>query len=165
MPSSVAARGMPRYPVLATIVQTITPSSNGIISAQLGNGTALPTLDANVHKYLQVEVKSVGQPDTSYTLLDPTSDSGADDNDRKAMASVAYAQNAESVGSRTIGSASGNILILGPNGRITDERMGTGTTSQTFTINSGDVAGDTSLNAPVRADSQPRARRNAKSRP
>lgn len=125
--------------------QTITPSSNGILRVELGAATALPTLNFEMHKYLQVETKSVGQPDTSYVLLDPTGDDGADTNDRKFIGSVAYAKNAESVGNHTIGTASGNILILGPNGRINAAQMGSGTTAQNFGINSSNAAGDATL--------------------
>jgi hypothetical protein len=126
-------------------VQTVTPNSSGILSAQLGSNTALPTLDFSQHKYLQVEVKSVGQPDTSFVLLDPTGDSGSDSIDRRFIGSVAYAKNAESVGNRTVGTASGNILILGPNGRINAAQMGSGTTAQNFTINVSNAAEDTTL--------------------
>ncbi len=114
--------------------QTITPNSNGIIAAQLGSGTALPMLDFEKHKYLQVETKSVGQPDTSYVLLG-----------RKFIGSVAYAKNAESVQNRTVGTASGNILILGSDGKIGIAQMGSGTNTLEFTINAGNGAGDTTL--------------------
>lgn len=125
--------------------QTITPSSNGIIQAQLGSGTTLPIIDFERHKYLQVEVKAVGQSDTSYVLLDPTGDNGADTVDRKVLASIAYAKNTESVGNRTVGTGSGNVLILGPDGRVRQAQMGSGTTAQNFMINASNAAGDTTL--------------------
>jgi len=99
-------------------VQTITPSSNGIMSVQIGSGTALPTIDFAQHKYLQVEVKSVGEADTSYQLLDPTGDEGVDTVDRRFIGSVAYAKNAESVQNRTVGTSSGNIVLFGSGGTI-----------------------------------------------
>jgi hypothetical protein len=125
--------------------QQITPTSNGIVMVQLGSGTTLPTIDFNSHKYIQVEVKSVGQPDTSYVLLDPTGDNGADLIDRKYIASVAYAKNAESVGNRTVGTSSGNVLILGPDGRVPIARMGSGTNSMNFSINGSNASGDATL--------------------
>ena len=126
-------------------VQTVTPSSNGIVSIQLGSSTSLPTLDFAQHKYLQVEIKTVGAADTSYVVLDPTGDNTADTIDRKFIGSVAYAENAESVGNRTVGTSSGNIVILGPDGRVTTAQMGSGTNVQTFTINATYASGDVTL--------------------
>lgn len=98
--------------------QTVTPSSNGIVSVQLGKSTALPTIDSTQHKYLQVEVKNVGDADTAYQLLDPTGDDGADTDDRKFIGSVPYAKNTERVGNRAVGTASGDILTFGSGGII-----------------------------------------------
>ncbi len=125
--------------------QTVTPSANGIFSIPLGNAVPLPVIDYSIHKFLQVEVKAVGEGDDAYVLLDPTGDAGADATDRKTIASVAYAKNAESVGNRTVGTGSGNILILGPDGKIDAARMGNGTDSQDFTINASAASGDASL--------------------
>ncbi len=125
--------------------QTVTPNSNGMIQVLLGSSAPLPTMDFTQHKYLQVEVKSVGSSDSSYVLLDPTGDSGADTNDRKIISSVAYAKNTESVQNRVIGTSSGNVLILGSNGRVNAAQMGSGTTARGFTINASNTAGDTTL--------------------
>ncbi len=125
--------------------QTITPNADGLFRVDLGAVNALPQLDASVQKYLQVEVKNDGAPDTSFVLLDPTGDAGADADDRKLVNSMAYAQNAQSLDGHVVGTASGNVLILGADGRISPAQMGTGTTSQNFTINTGDTAGDTTL--------------------
>ncbi len=126
-------------------VQTVTPNSNGVFHAELGSSTALPTMDFSQHKYLQVEAKAVGEPDTSYTLLDPTSDGGADTNDRKTIGSVPYAKNAESVGNRTIGTASGNLVLLGPGGKVKASQAGSGTTAQNFRINTDNADADAIL--------------------
>ena len=126
-------------------VQTITPSSNGIVSVQVGSGTALPTIDFTQHKYFQVEVKSAGQADTSYVLLDPTGDAGADTVDRRFIGSVAYAKNAESVQNRTVGTSSGKIVLLGSEGKIGVAQMGSGTNTLQFTLNAGNAAGDATL--------------------
>ncbi len=79
-----------------TEVQTITPNNNGTFSIELGSLVSLPTIDYNVHKFLQVEVKTGGQPDSAYELMDPTGDNGADTDDRKTLGSVPYAYVAES---------------------------------------------------------------------
>ncbi len=125
--------------------QNVTPNSNGNFLIQMGSSTALPAIDFTKHKYLQVEVKNSGEPDTSYILLDPTGDNGADAVDRKTIASVAYAKNAESVDNRTVGTASGNILILGPNGKIQAAQMGSGTNTEDFTINADNTEADVTL--------------------
>ncbi len=125
--------------------QTVTPTTNGIVSVQLGASTALPSIDFTQHKYVQVEVKAVGAPDTSYALLDPTGDAGADATDRKFIGSVAYAKNAETLQNRTPGTASGNVLLLGPGGQIGIAQMGSGTNAVNFQINAGNAAGDTTL--------------------
>lgn len=99
--------------------QTITPNSNGVFSVELGSGSALPTVNFAEHKYLQVEVKVQGAADTSYELIDPTQDSGTDARDRMTMASLPYSKNSDALSNRILGSSSGNILYLGPNGVLT----------------------------------------------
>lgn len=125
--------------------QSLTPNANGNFQVQMGSSTALPTLDFTQHKYLQVEVKNAGDPDTPYVLLDPTGDDGADAVDRKTIAAVAYAKNAEIVGGRALGTASGNVLVIGSGGKISTAQMGNGTTAQTFTINADNASGDATL--------------------
>jgi len=98
--------------------QTVTPGGNGIVSIQLGNSTALPTINFTQHKYLQIEVKNVGDLDTAYQLLDPTGDDGADTDDRKFIGSVPYAKNTERVADRAVGTGSGDILTFGSGGII-----------------------------------------------
>ncbi|MEQ1849704.1 MAG: hypothetical protein ABL890_03895 [Candidatus Peribacteraceae bacterium] len=126
-------------------VQTVTPNSSGVFTIQLGSNTALPVVDFASHKYLQVEVKTTAGADTTYQRIDPTGDSGTDTNDRMVIGSQPYAENAESVENRTIGTGSGNIIVLGPNGTISVARMGSGTTSLGFKINNSNSAGDTTL--------------------
>ncbi len=74
---------------------TITPNSNGTFSIKLGTLTALPDINFDTHKFLQIEVKASADPITSYQLLDPTGDNGADTTDRKTIGSVPYALNSE----------------------------------------------------------------------
>ncbi len=89
--------------------QTITPNSNGTVSVNLGDAVALPTIDFTNHKYLQVEVKVSGDPNTSYQLLDPTGDDGADTNDRQTIGSVPYSKTAQ----RAV-SSSGTTFVVSP---------------------------------------------------
>ncbi|MFA5273737.1 MAG: hypothetical protein WC353_06295 [Candidatus Peribacter sp.] len=126
-------------------VQTITPTGNGIVNVQLGNETALPQIDYALHKFLQVEIKSDGQPDADYQLLDPTGDAGADATDRQPIGSVAYAMNAETLHNRTTGTESGNILLLGPQGKIGIAQTGSGTNLLNFSINANQTAADAVL--------------------
>jgi len=74
---------------------TVTPNANGTFSIKLGSGVPLPNIDFASHKFLQIEVKTSAAPITSYQLLDPTGDNGADAVDRKTIGSVPYALNAE----------------------------------------------------------------------
>jgi len=75
--------------------QVVTPNSDGFFSFELGRVTPLPQIDSNIHKYLQVEVKQSASLDTSYELLDPTGDNGADTIDRRMLGSVPYAFQSE----------------------------------------------------------------------
>lgn len=98
--------------------QDVTPDAGGVVSVRLGNGTPFPVIDFANHKYLQVEVKTAGAPDTSYQMLDPDADAGAGTDDRQLIGSVPYAMNAEAVDGRSPGTGSGDLLIVGANGMI-----------------------------------------------
>ncbi len=124
--------------------QTVTPQ-NGVANVLLGGAVALPTFDFNRHKYLQVEVKYAGQPDTSYQLMDPTGDVGADTDDRKPITSVPFARNAQNVDGRAPGTGSGDLVILGVDGTLNDAQMGDGTNANGFTINADNSAADAAL--------------------
>lgn len=126
-------------------VHAMTPSDLGVVSIKLGGASRLPTLDWDLHKYLQVEVKHLSEPALTYVLLDPTGDGGADTIDRKILSAVAYAKNAETVANRSVGTSSGDLLLLGPDGTIPTFHMGTATNSDTFTINADRSTGDTVL--------------------
>ncbi|MDD5041592.1 MAG: hypothetical protein PHX87_03855 [Candidatus Peribacteraceae bacterium] len=126
-------------------VQAATPTTNGIVNVQLGSTTALPQIDFNQHKYLQVEIKSAAQPDAAFQLLDPTGDAGTDTVDRTSIGSVAYALNAETLQNRSPGTKSGSILLLGSDGKVEIARMGSGTNLPNFTINADQAETDTVL--------------------
>ncbi|MDD5055303.1 MAG: helix-turn-helix domain-containing protein [Candidatus Peribacteraceae bacterium] len=101
---------------------TLTPNSDGSFSVVLGSETSLPDLstlsqDVLTGLYLQVEVKNVGDADTSYDLLDV--DSNDDSVDRSQIHSVPFAQNAETVDQHSVGTGSGAIPLLGSGGALT----------------------------------------------
>jgi hypothetical protein len=74
--------------------QIFTPGFAGNFSIIVGSVTPLPEVVFFRHKFMQIEIKKLGDPDTAYELLDPTGDNGADDNDRQEIGSVFYAQDA-----------------------------------------------------------------------
>lgn len=96
--------------------QNFTPDSYGIFSVQIGAINPLPDIDFNIHKFLQVEIKSASAPITSYEILDPTGDI-LDTSDRKTINSAFYALNADKIDNTDIGTGSGNLAKLGPGGQ------------------------------------------------
>lgn len=102
-------------------VDTVTPDATGYFSVQLGAVTPLPDLSgysaAELHAlFLQVEVKAQADPDTSYELLDV--DPSDPVVDRSPIASVPFAQNADFLDQREVGTGSGSIPLLGPGGTL-----------------------------------------------
>lgn len=102
-------------------VATVTPDSNGYFSVQLGAINALPDLTGYSHAdlqslFLQVEVKAQAAPDTSYEVLDVDAANTAVD--RSPILSVPFAQNADKIDQREIGTGSGSIPLLGPGGKL-----------------------------------------------
>ncbi len=102
-------------------VATVTPDANGYFSVQLGAVTALPALTGYTAAelqslFLQVEVKAQAAADTSYEVLDvDTADAAVD---RSPIQSVPFAGNADTIDQREIGTGSGSIPLLGPNGKL-----------------------------------------------
>ncbi|MEQ1849242.1 MAG: hypothetical protein ABL890_01490 [Candidatus Peribacteraceae bacterium] len=118
-------------------VHTVTPDSGGRFSVSLGSATALPDFSTLpiatlLSLYLQVEVKPSAAANTSYELLDidPTDASI----DRSGVLSVPFAQNADFIDQREIGTGSGNIALVGPGGRFPDSVAPDGTNSGTYVI-------------------------------
>jgi hypothetical protein len=102
-------------------VDTVTPDVNGYFSVQLGAGTPLPDLTgytaaALQSLFLQVEVKVQAAADTSYEVLDVDPTDAAVD--RSPIVSVPFAQNADKIDQREIGTGSGSIPLLGPGGKL-----------------------------------------------
>ncbi len=104
-----------------TEVDTITPDASGYFSVQLGAGTPLPSLagftDAEIQSlFLQVEVKAQPAADTAYEVLDTDPIDPAVD--RSPILSVPFAHNTDTIDHREIGTGSGSIPLLGPNGQL-----------------------------------------------
>ncbi len=116
---------------------TITPKSNGYISLQLGSSKAFPPIDATsldtlLNLYLQIEVKTAGAADSAYDFLD--ANAGSSTLDRSPILSVTFALNADLLDLRDVGSASGDLAILGPGGMFRPAQIGGGTDSASFII-------------------------------
>lgn len=63
----------------------VDPDEFGQFSVDLGSITPLPDIDFTIHKYLQIEVKPLGAPDTDYQLMDFNGDGGVDELDRRSI--------------------------------------------------------------------------------
>lgn len=123
-------------------VQTVTPTSKGTFSLNLGAVTPLIDLsslpvDTLTHLFLQVEVKMATDPDTSYELLDVNSSS--DTVDRSQVTSVPFARNSDLLDQHDTGTGSGNIPVLEFGGRLPISTMAGGTNLGTFTIDADDT--------------------------
>lgn len=126
-------------------VHVVTPDSRGYFSVELGSGASLPDLAAMSasdldNLFLQIEVKAAGNPDTSYELLDTNPSDDAVD--RSPMLSVPFAQNADLLDQREIGTGSGSIPLLGSGGLLPVAVMPSGTNQSSFTIDADDTASD-----------------------
>lgn len=124
-----------------TEVQNFTPAFNGSFSIQLGVVNPMPLVYFFDQKFFQIEIKALGDPDTSYELLDPTGDDGADTEDRQKIGSVLYAKNAQRLENKSIGTSDGDIPILGTGGKFTVAQIPGGTNEDTFIIDADDNAG------------------------
>ncbi len=118
-------------------VHTVTPNASGYFSVKIGSITALPSfsdlpLATLISLYLQVEVKASANADTAYEILDPDSTDTAID--RSGVLSVPFAENANMIDQREIGTGSGSIPLLGSGGTIAVDAIPGGTNSGTFVI-------------------------------
>lgn len=123
---------------------TITPNTDGTFFLELGSIVPLPDMDFSIHKHLMVEVKSAGSPDTSYELMDPTGDAGADGNDRQTIGSTPYTNNADFIDNAELGTSAGDIATLSTGGVWDVSLIPDGTNTDSWTIDKNDsvVAGD-----------------------
>ncbi|MCK5472289.1 hypothetical protein KAI54_03835 [Candidatus Gracilibacteria bacterium] len=94
----------------------------------------MPTINFTTHKYLQIEIKASGAPDTSYELMDPTGDSGADITDRQTLGALPYAKNTERLDDKEVGTVEGDIALLGTDGQWATNQIPAGTTKDAFII-------------------------------
>lgn len=128
-----------------TETHAVTPDAQGYFSVVLGEDSPLPDLAAmNAldldNLFLQVEVKSAAAADTAYELLDVNPSDATID--RSPILSLPFAQNADLLDQREIGTGSGAIPLLGSGGRLPVDMAPGGTTAQTFVIDAADLAAD-----------------------
>ncbi len=126
-----------------TETHAVTPDSQGYFSVVLGESAALPDLSAVSaadldNLFLQVEVKAAAAADTSYELLDVNPSDAAID--RSPILSLPFAQNADLLDQREIGTGSGAIPLLGSGGRLAVATIPGGTNVQTFVIDAANLA-------------------------
>jgi hypothetical protein len=126
---------------------TITPNVDGTFFLELGSIVALPDMDFSIHKHLQVEVKASALPDTSYELMDPSGDNGADADDRQTIGSTPFTNNADFIDNAEVGTSAGDIATLDAGGVWNISLIPGGTDADSFTIDYDDtvVAGDINL--------------------
>jgi len=121
--------------------QTVTPNSNGTFSIELGKSLPLPIINFASVKYLQVEVKVSGSPDTSFELMDPTGDNGTDILDRQTIGSLSYAKNSDYLDNAELGTNAGDIATLDLGGIWNINTIPGGTNTDTFILDNDNTAG------------------------
>jgi len=122
----------------------LTTATFGLFNISLGSNVALPNFDANIHKFLQVEVKVTGALDTTYEILDPQGNTG-DLVDRKTLHDQAYAENADTIDNAEIGTGAGNLAVLGAGGVWDIARIPGGTNANSFILDYDNTGGVSSL--------------------
>ena len=126
-------------------VQSVTPNSNGYFSVELGSVTSLPswmtTTSSLAGYYLQVEVKMASAVNTSFELLDVNSSDATID--RSHLASVPFAQNADLLDQRDLGTASGSIPLLQTGGLLPVSEVPGGTNRDLFVLDFDNTASST----------------------
>jgi len=120
---------------------TVTTGAFGLFNISLGSNALnpLPNFDANTHKFLQVEVKATGQPDTSYEILDPQGTT-ADAVDRKTINDQAYAENADTIDNVEVGTSAGDLAVLGAGNIFGINFMPAGTDQDIWQVDANDNA-------------------------
>ena len=103
-------------------VQTTPTLDDGSFSLLLSEVTPfLPGMFDQDNLFLQVEVKQAGDPDTAYEFVDINLDSATED--RKVIASVPFAFNANKLDYRDLGFGAGNIPYLDVAGLLPESVM------------------------------------------
>ena len=116
---------------------TVTPDASGIFHVQLGDTVTLPNFTDSTDKYLQVDVKAVALPDTSYETLDPDGDT-SNTTDRHPVNSAAFAINADTVDNADVGTDPGNLVVLNALSEFPTSTIPGGTDEDTFIIDAND---------------------------
>lgn len=124
-------------------IDTVTPDANGYFSVQLGAVTPLPALTFFTATelqdlFLQVEVKAQPEPDTSYEVLDVNP--GDSTIDRSPILSIPFAHNADLLDQREIGTGSGSIPLLGPDGKLPASAMPSALNGTSLTLDNTNTA-------------------------
>jgi hypothetical protein len=135
----VAAPGFSSYQE----VQTVTPDANGFFQVQIGSVTPVPNFNIASHLFLQVEVKPSASANTAFESLDL--DGVANGTDRQPLGSLAYANNADFIDYKEIGTGVDNIAVLGPGGLFSTSLIPGGTNLNNFVIDADDTGGDVNL--------------------
>jgi cysteine-rich repeat protein len=121
--------------------QTITPNVDGTFSFDLGKINPLPNMNIALHKFLMVEIKTNGAPNTSYELMDPTGDNGADTDDRQTIGSSPFTNNADFIDNAELGTGAGDIATLDTGGIWNINLIPGGTNADTFVIDNDNTVG------------------------
>ncbi len=119
---------------------------DGLFLFFLGSTSPLPEdlFTGNNHVYLHVDVKTTGQPDSTYEQIDASIDTAKT---RRSFSPVPYAKNADKLDSRHVGFDPGNIPYVNENtGLLPENIIPGGTNLNTFTLdNNGDAAATDTL--------------------
>jgi len=120
--------------------QTVTPNVDGTFFFKLGWVNPMVNMNLALHKFLMVEIKPQGSPDTSYELMDPTGDNGADADDRQTIGSTPYTNNADFLDYAELGTGAGNIATLDVGGVWNINFIPGGTNADTFVIDNDNTS-------------------------
>lgn len=118
-------------------IHTVTPDSLGIFHVQLGSITTLPNFTEATHKFIQIDVKPVADPLTSFETLDPDG-STANLDDRHPLTSASFAINSDTVDGADVGTGPGNIPVLDGSSFLPVSTIPGGTNTDTFVLDSDD---------------------------
>lgn len=117
---------------------TVTPDANGLFQVRLGTITTLPNFATSTQVYLEVDVKPVASPLTSFEVLDPDGNT-ANLTDRFPLDSGAFAINADTLDNRDAGTAAGEIPFLDGSALLPISTIPGGTNTETFILDNDDT--------------------------
>lgn len=118
----------------------------GLFLFFLGSANPLPTdlFTGNNHVYLHVDVKTTGQPDSTYEQIDASLDTNKT---RRSFSPVPYAKNSDKLDSRHAGFDPGNVpYVKEDTGMLPENIIPGGTNLNTFILDKdGDAAANDTL--------------------